>query len=420
MRTLTTMSTAAVAAVLATVVAAPASAAPPAADPTVKSSATLPATPLSEIERQITDDRGVDLGGIGSGLFHIRGDEYWTVTDRGPNGEAKVDGSDRRTFVVPEFTPALVRIRVQGDRIAVLETLPLTTQAGAPVTGLSNLPRDEKPYAADAVTPLPLNPNGLDTEGVVRTPDGHFWLVDEYGPSIVEADAQGRVVARHVPAGLEDDYTAAGVEYPVTGSLPAGLADRKTNRGFEDIALLPDGHTVAVALQSSVTVSGDKDRIITELLTFDTTTRTTVHEFGYQFDDPSTFAAGTRGRDLKISALIPLSQTRVLVEERTDTEARFYAVDLDPNRELITSADKTLFANLAGVAGVPGKVEGAALRGNRLILISDNDFGFDGSRAYPAGEDVADSGIETVLVEVDVDGGGRGSSDLPFPVTPLS
>lgn len=420
------MSTAAAAAVLAVVAAAPASAAPPVAAPIVKSSATLPATPLSGVQPQITDDRGVNLGGIGSGLFHIGGDEYWTVTDRGPNGEAKVDGSDRRTFVVPEFTPALVRIQVQGDRIAVLETLPLTTPAGAPVTGLSNLPRDEKPYAADAVTPLPLNPDGLDTEGVVRTPDGHFWLVDEYGPSIVEADAQGRVVARHVPSGLEDDYTAAGVGYPVTGSLPAGLADRKVNRGFEDIALLPDGHTVVVALQSSVTVSGDKDRIVTELLTFDTATGATVHEFGYQFDDPSTFAAGTRGRDLKISALIPLSQTRVLVEERTDTEARFHAVDLDPSRALITSADKTLFANLAGVAGVPGKVEGAALRDNRLILISDNDFGFDGSRAYPPGQDVADSGIETVLVEVEVEvdgsgsGSASGSSDLPFLVTPLS
>lgn len=412
MRTNTTVLTTVTAAVLTAAVAAPAIATPP-ATPIVKSTSILPATPLSDVERHIADDRGVNLGGIGSGLFHIGGDEYWTVTDRGPNGEVKVDGSDRRTFVVPEFTPALVRIRVQGDRITVLETLPLTTPAGAPVTGLSNLARDEKPYAADAATLLTLNPNGLDTEGVVRTPDGHFWMVDEYGPSIVEADAQGRVVARHVPAGLEDDYAAAGVGYPVSGSLPAGLADRRSNRGFEDIALLPDGRTVAVALQSSVVVSGERDRTVTELLTFDTATRSTVHEFGYQFDDPSTFAAGTRGRDLKISALIPLSQTRVLVEERTDTEARFHAVDLDPGRALITSADKTLFANLAGVAGVPGKVEGAALRGDRLVLISDNDFGFDGARAYPAGQDVAASGIETVLVQVKVGNDSFGSVDLP-------
>ncbi len=412
MRTPTTILTAAAAAtVVAAVVAAPVSAAPP-ADPVVTSSATLPAIALSEVQPGIGDDRGVHLGGIGSGLFHIDGDEYWTVTDRGPNGEVSVDGKDRRTFVVPEFTPALVRIRVDGPTITVLETLPLTTPTGTPVTGLSNLPRDEKPYGADAATLLALNPNGLDTEGVVRTPDGHFWLVDEYGPSIVEADAQGHVVARHVPAGLEDDYAAAGVAYPVTGSLPAGLADRRGNRGFEDVALLPDRHTLVVALQSSVVVDGERDRTITELLTFDTATRTVGHEFGYQFDDPSTFAAGTRGRDLKISALIPLSQTRILVEERTDTEARFHAVDLDPTRALITSADKTLFANLAGVAGVPGKIEGAALDGDRLVLISDNDFGFDGTRAYPAGQDVTGSGVETVVVEVEVGDDPFGSVDL--------
>ncbi|MFD4184081.1 hypothetical protein, partial [Rhodococcus sp. NPDC058514] len=77
MRTHTTMLAAAVAAAVAAVVTAPASAAPPAA-PIVKSSATLPATPLSDIQRQIADDRGVTLGGIGSGLFHVGGDEYWT------------------------------------------------------------------------------------------------------------------------------------------------------------------------------------------------------------------------------------------------------------------------------------------------------------------------------------------------------
>ena len=83
----------------------------------------------------------------------------------------------------------------------------------------------------------------------MRTSDGHFWLVDEYGPSIVEVDAAGRVVERHVPEGLEGAYDAAGVDYPVTGSLPSALAQRRANRGFEDVALLPDGHTIVVALQ---------------------------------------------------------------------------------------------------------------------------------------------------------------------------
>ncbi|HSV38595.1 MAG TPA: esterase-like activity of phytase family protein [Nocardioidaceae bacterium] len=376
-----------------------------AGSPQVTKAATLPDIPLgafqnAELPDSVSDDRGVLLGGIGSGLFPLGGNEYWTVTDRGPNGEI----GDDRTFIVPEFTPTLVRVKVQDPSMKVLEAIPITTPEGEPVTGLPNLPiaGDPPPKSADAVTFLDYNPNGLDTEGVVRTPDGHFWLVDEYGPSIVETDADGHVVTRHVPAGLEDDYEAAGVDYPVTGSLPAILSTRRANRGFEDIALLPDGTTIVVALQSSVVVSGERDRIITELIEFDTTTGTVVHRYPYRFDAASTFATGTRGRDLKISALIPIDQTHVVVQERTDFECRFYLVELDKTDALITEDDKTLLVNLAGVAGVPNKVEGAALKnGSTLIVISDNDFGFV-PRAYADGEDVDYSGVKTVLAEVKI------------------
>jgi hypothetical protein len=366
--------------------------------PVVDKRVTLPSIALGAFQPAVADDRGVELGGIGSGLFALGSNEYWTVTDRGPNGEI----GDTRTFLVPDFTPTLVKVRARGNRLDVLDRIPITTPAGQAVTGLPNfaVKDDPAPYAADGTTLLDYDANGLDTEGVVRTPDGHFWLVDEYGPSIVEVDAAGHVVARHVPAGLEDDYAAAGVDYPVRGTLPAILSTRKANRGFEDIALLPDGTTVVVALQSSVVVKGDKDRIITELLSFDTRTGRTLHEYGYRFDAPSTFAAGTRGRDLKISALIPVDQTHLVVEERTDTEARFHTVELDPTDDLVTEDDKALLVNLAGVPGIPGKIEGAALKNrSTLVVISDNDFGFV-PRAYAAGERVEQSGIPTVLAEV--------------------
>lgn len=366
--------------------------------PTVDKRVTLDAIALEDVQSTVVDDHGVELGGIGSGLFALGRNEYWTVTDRGPNGEI----GDARTFIVPDFTPTLVKVRARGNDLQVLETIPLTTPAGEPVTGLPNfaVAGDPPPVLADGTTPVAYNGNGLDTEGVVRTEDGHFWLVDEYGPSIVEVDAAGHVVARHVPAGLADDYVAAGADYPISGSLPAGLSARRGNRGFEDIALLPDGRTVVAALQSSVVVPGDRDRIITELVAFDTTTGTTLHEYGYRFDAASTFAAGTRGRDLKISALIPVDQTHVIVEERTDTEARFHTIELDPTDPLVTEEDKTLLVNLAGVAGVPGKVEGAALKNaSTLVVISDNDFGFV-PRAYALDEDVESSGVKTVLAEV--------------------
>lgn len=347
----------------------------------------------------IADDRGLTLGSIGSGIFPLGGNEYWTVTDRGPNAEPF---DDVHTFVLPAFDPALVRVKVRGKSVDVLESIPITGRTGKPVSGLANraLGEESLPYASDVSTVLPYNPNGLDPEGVARTADGHFWICDEYAPSIVELSARGRVIARHVPAGTEEFYRSAGVDYRVEGSLPAALAARKSNRGLEDVALLPDGRTIVTALQSSIVVPGQKDRIVTELLTFDTKAGTPVHEFGYKFDEPTTFAPGTRGRNLKISALVPIDNHRVIVQERTDTESRYYLVKLDPTDDLITEADKTLVANLAGVAGIPDKIEGAALKNpSTLVLAADNDFGFV-QRPYALDEPIDNSGVPTEFVEV--------------------
>jgi len=372
--------------------------------PKVTKSATLPQIDLGTFQNanlpgSIKDDRNLKLGSIGSGLFRIGADEYWTVTDRGPNGEPY---DDVHNFLLPEFDPTLVRIKVKGSKLEVVDSIPITTTDGKPVTGLPNRAFGEEslPYASDVSTVLPYNPNGLDPEGVARTADGHFWISDEYAPSILELDAEGHVLTRHVPAGAEEFYESAKTGYPVKGSLPAGLVYRKDNRGLEDIALLPDGTTIVAALQSSIVVPGMKDRIVTELISFDTRTGKTLHEYGYKFDEPSTFAPGTRGRKLKISALVPVDQDHVIVQERTDEEARFYLVELNPKDDLITEQDKKLVANLAGVKGVPGKIEGAALKSkNTLVLTSDDDFGFV-QRAYPLDAPADDSGVRTKLIEV--------------------
>ena len=367
---------------------------------TVTKTSTLPDIPLGDFQNallpgSIEDDRGVKLGSIGSGLFPLGGNEYWTVTDRGPNPEVY---DDVRTFIVPTFDPTLVHIKVRGTSIDVIESIPITNKDGKPVTGMPNRNADDEstPLAADATTVLPFNIDGLDPEGIVRTADGHFWITDEYAPSIVELDADGHILKRHLPAGLQDVYGDAS--YPVDGALPSALQYRKANRGLEDLALLPDGRTIVAALQSSIVVPGQKDRIITELLTFDTKTGKTLEEFPYQFDDPSTF--GDRGRKLKISALAPVDANHVLVQERTDEQSRFYLVKLDPADDLIAGADKKLVVNLAGVKGVPGKIEGVWIKTrDTLVLINDNDFAV-GERPYADGENIDDTGARTQVIEV--------------------
>ncbi|MCC6792522.1 MAG: esterase-like activity of phytase family protein, partial [Thermomicrobiales bacterium] len=132
---------------------------------------TLPDITLAEAQAMalpgfpIADDHGLLLGGVGSDLWHdpaAPADEFWMVTDRGPNGQIKVEEKNRRTFPTAEFTPLIVHVRVADDAIEILETIAIVGQSGAPVTGLSNLEGvDEVPYDHTAQIQLDYNASGL-------------------------------------------------------------------------------------------------------------------------------------------------------------------------------------------------------------------------------------------------------------------
>ncbi|MFF1503355.1 esterase-like activity of phytase family protein [Streptomyces sp. NPDC058316] len=393
----------------------------------VTGSAVLPDIPLAGFSNgllpgTVADDRGVMLGGTGSDLYPAgRKGEFWTVTDRGPNGQIKIDGKKRRTFPVPGFDPAIVRIRVEGKHIRVLRSIALTTRSGAAVTGLPNQRgRDEAPYTYDAKAPLSYDPNGLDTEGIVRAADGTFWLVDEYGPSLVHVSARGRVLTRYVPRGLG----LTGADYPVVEALPGVLLNRRINRGFEGLALLPDGDLV-MAVQSPLSLpdqdAGESSRNV-RLLRFSTKKRAVTAEYAYRFDPVDVVDPGEDDTsELKISSVVAVGRDGLLVEERTDRAARLHRVTLprgsgilgsawddpatspsyeelsDPSAKGVPTLRKSLVVDLGRITGVPGKIEGVAVTGpDTLALINDNDFGMtDGAEAFDANGRLIDSGIDT-------------------------
>ncbi|MFE0175426.1 esterase-like activity of phytase family protein [Streptomyces sp. NPDC059002] len=375
----------------------------------------------------VADDRGVDLGGIGSDLYPAgRKGEFWTVTDRGPNGQIKVDGKKRRTFPVPGFDPALVKIRVSGDTVKVVSAMPITTSSGKPVTGLPNQKgRDEAPYTYDAKNPLSYDPNGLDTEGIVRAADNTFWLVDEYGPSLIHVSARGKVLKRYVPRGLD----LRGADYPVAEALPGVLLHRKKNRGFEGLAQLPGGDLV-MALQSPLSLpdedAGDASRT-TRLLRFSPKKQAVTAEYAYRFDPVDVVDPGEDDTsELKISSVVAVGRDRLFVQERTDKAARLHSVTLnqranilggkwdkdttkpsleqldDPVASGVPVLDKRLVVDLGTVDGVPGKIEGVARVDDRtLALINDNDFGMtDGAEAFDKDGRLVDSDVETTVTYV--------------------
>ncbi|SEH02131.1 Esterase-like activity of phytase [Nonomuraea solani] len=400
---------------LAATIAVPhAAVAEPARRPVVVEDVRVPPVPLGDLQRSIADDRGVKLGGVGSGLFPAgrRGD-YWMVTDRGPNGQVTVDGDKRRTFPIPEYAPAIVQVATRFG-VEIKKYIPLVGASGKPVTGLSNQRgHDEAPYTWDGRTALPYNPSGVDTEDIVRTSGGDFWLVDEYGPSLLHVSERGRVLARYVPKGLR----LTGADYPVKESLPAILADRRQNRGFEGLAI--DGHTLYLAMQSPLT----KPSRIGRILTFDLRAEKATGEYAYRFEDVTTFDPKVNGdqSEMKISGLAHAGGRRLLVDERTDNVARIYQIDLakatnllggpyddpatTPSLEELTDPPavrlpgKSLVADLSQIVPtLPGKVEGIALLDRRtLVVANDNDFGLG-----EFGQDgrLVDSGVPSRIVTI--------------------
>ena len=117
----------------------------------------------------------------------------WLVTDRGPNGTTMVEGREHRTLAAPSFAPRILEARIDWDArhprqlaVELTGTVPLCDLTGEAVSGrpngLDNDPLIFDPQGRAAIAP---DVDGVDTEGLVRTRDGMFWLAEEYRPSLL-------------------------------------------------------------------------------------------------------------------------------------------------------------------------------------------------------------------------------------------
>ena len=367
--------------------------------------------------------------GIGSGAFGDRTGTMWTITDRGPNidcGEAQeligldetaLCGGNKKAkiFPVPSFTPTIYKLTIGDDgRASIAQAIALKGRSGAALSGLSNpLQATTTEGAYDAAgKALTLTPNGFDSEALVRLSDGSFWLSEEYGGSIAHVAADGTVMTRYVPAGLEQDY--AGADYEVKGALPALVMMRNLNRGIESLAISADEKTLWFAMQSPLAnpdADAYKSSRNVRLFAFDIASERVTGEWLYPLDLPETFGKDNAKKkrkqsDVKVSELAALPDGSLLVLERISKTTKFYRVrpdagsimpaafddkatspsleQLDPDAAKAAGApvlEKTLVLDTDTAEGMPSKIEGIALVSDRdMILINDNDFGIADDR----------------------------------------
>jgi hypothetical protein len=96
----------------------------------------------------------------------------------------------------------------------------------------------------------------LDPESFVRAPDGTFWVGEEFGPFLVHVADDGHVLAAPVQI-----PRVRSPQNPFLRISDRGGAERPTlatSRGFEGLAISPDGSTLYAQLEGAV--AGDDPR----------------------------------------------------------------------------------------------------------------------------------------------------------------
>lgn len=364
--------------------------------------------------------------GLGSGLARAPGDppdRLWAIGDRGPNLKIQAavehygldhlkrlqDVEGAKVMPLPDVGPTIAELRVTQTAIAFVRAIPLLRSNGAPLSGLP-LPgggEAEMEPTFDLEGTLRQADGGADTEGLAVLADGSFWAAEEYGPSLMKVASDGTVTARWVPEGVTGDC-----DPPLSPVLPAIATRRRLNRGFESVAVAPDGAWLYTAFQSPLAHpdkgAGERARHA-RIWKLDAATGVVVGQYLYPFDRPGSFerdreAGEVKRRDLKICELTWIGPDRLLVLERISRTAKVYRVDLtghqtppvhldietQPALEAMDPDDfagvgvwplsKTLIFSTDEADDITADLEGMAVMSDReLILVNDNDFGVDGA-----------------------------------------
>ena len=380
--------------------------------------------------------RGVSFREAGfSALYPIpntNGKEFWTVSDRGVNIDCKnanigaANGPCLPTYdkmyAFPSYVPKIHRIRVNGDSIQILLTITMKRPNGTGASGLINpdglgstvLEKASTDIVTDCIN---FNANtvakdiwGIDSEGIVVDKDGNFWICEEGGPTVWKLNSAGVVLKRYTPYANLTGLQAPQIQ---DVAIDTCFKYRKNNRGFEGIAITPNGKIYTI-IQSSMfypnQATGENSRVHRILEIDPTTNATKMYVYLNEGVIGASGANQIRLRDWKIGDLTAINNTDFLVLEAaargTSDVRKIFRITLT-GATAVTSASgiyttgttieslvtatadnltansivpvtKTLFMDLLanGWPAVYDKAEGVAIINDSTIAINnDNDYG---------------------------------------------
>ncbi len=244
--------------------------------------------------------------------------EWWGLSDRGPGG-----GTLSYETRVQRFTLGVDMNTGAISNFQVAQTVKFSNGT----------------QAMNGLAPSPSNVlgNAFDPEGFVINPNnGNFLVSDEYGPSLNEFNRNGQLVRTFTtPANIVPRNAATGTPNYVNDT--GNTAGKRGNRGFEGLAVSPDGQYTYAMLQNAMLDDGGSGGVYDRIVKFDNITGTAVAQYAYQMEGSS------QGRGT--SALVAFNDHAFMVIERNN---RGVGVDSE-----LTTANKNVFIlDLAGATDV--------------------------------------------------------------------
>ena len=242
--------------------------------------------------------------------------EWWGLSDRGPGGGVLSYGTRVQRFKL-DINPVTGAI----SNFRIVETVRFKNKLGDPLDGIS-------PGVALDASNLG---NSFDPEGIVVNPaTGTFLVSDEYGPSLYEFDRDGTLLRafktpeRLKPTRIDGSYNFDNDD---NAAVPDKVATgRRTNRGFEGLAISPDGLHAYAVLQSAMVDEGAGNGFCNRIVKFDTVTGAAVAQYAYRME------AATQGRG--VSALVAINKLEFLVLERNNRGIGVGAEPTPPNKKV--------------------------------------------------------------------------------------
>ena len=296
-------------------------------------------------------------GGYGSdaAAHPTNANQFYALTDRGPNADFDGIAGKGKQFLVPNYTPSIGLFELQADsKIIKVKEIILKDKNGNPISGLPN-PKafggtNEVPYDVhgqpmtvnpqlpfDAVSnPIKTDIDGLDPEGLAALQDGSFWVSDEYGPHLVHYDAKGVEIER-INAFANDERNNVMIEgKPIL--LPTEFSKRRANRGMEALTITPDQTTLVGIMESSMD-NPDKSGRLSSLVRMVTINLVSgqIAQYLYRLDNAAHVTSGIVA--LNDHEFYLIEHDRKFPLQDKSAQKLIYKVDITHATDIATIAD---------------------------------------------------------------------------------